>query len=96
MRATEYAGALEHLDRFPPGDFLAQALLAELIATVQNVFRGKGKAVTMLDVAPWLESSRDKMTREQKARADRRVAEVRAVSAVYEAQRQREESEDAG
>ncbi len=42
----------EHLERYPPGDFYTQKLLADILSVLVT-FMGK-KQISSKDVAPWL------------------------------------------
>ena len=52
LTPAERAGWKRHFSEFPPGDFLAQRLLATLCSMVASL--GGGKAVSPKQFAPWL------------------------------------------
>lgn len=58
MPATHYTAWERHLADCPPGDFLLQRLVADLIITVETFMCGfagkKAKPRTLEKVAPWL------------------------------------------
>jgi len=66
---------------FPPGDFLVQRLLAELIQTVEAFacgFAGKNaKPRELRDIAPWLDTPAVKRMRERQERKSRAAMALR-------------------
>jgi len=86
MPATHYAAWEKHLAEFPPGDFLTQRLVAELIQTVEAFmcgFAGKdSKPRKLAQIAPWLDTPAVKRARERRAVDKHR----QAVSAIIAAQ----------
>ncbi len=81
MTPAELQGWALHLDRFPPGDFYLQHIMAAIWAQLESFFR-KG-SVTKYDIAPWLMPSeeREKLQAEQERK--KRIAKVQAVKAAY-------------
>ena len=82
MPATHYTAWERHLAECPPGDFLLQRLVADLIQTVEAFmcgFAGKGKPVkprTLDKIAPWL------VTPSMKAKHKREVNAVQASAVL--------------
>lgn len=81
MSAVEYAGWSDHLTRYPPGDYLAQAILANLWSAVASYLSGKMQEPHL--VAPWLEGSEQKSEREEKIGKARRAMRAGIVAGVY-------------
>ncbi len=80
MPAVEYFGWEQHLRRWPPGDSLAQRLLATLCALVANAAFQLKKPARPHDFAPWLRTPEEEQ-------AQRRARLARRASLVEEAYR---------
>lgn len=71
MPSTDYMGWEGHLRRCPPGDFLLQRLVAELIIVLEHFMAGfadkkaKAKPRTLKQIAPWLTYGAPKHTPQQ-------------------------------
>ena len=82
MPSSHYMAWERHLVECPPGDFLTQRLIAELIQTVEAFmcgFAGKGNKVkprTLDKIAPWL------VTPSMKAERKRKSAGIQASAAL--------------
>ncbi len=79
LSIEEYDGWARHFERFPPGDPLAQRILAQIWADLRTMFSSGGRIYHPHDVAPWLETPE---LREKKAERQRRNW-VATVAAAY-------------
>jgi len=82
MPATHFTAWERHLRDFPPGDFLTQTLVADLIHVVETFmcgFAGKdAKPRARKDIAPWLDTRAAKRVRERELQ-HKRMATVRQI-----------------
>ena len=74
-----------HFDRYPPGDYSTQTILAAIWAWMASHLSQKTKSP--LDIAPWLESSADRAKRKQEAEHGSQARYVRAVASAYSSNR---------
>lgn len=83
MPSTHYSAWENHLANCPPGDFLTQRLLAELVMTVEAFMCGfagkKTKPRTLEKIAPWLVTPAVKAMREKASNAVHRNAALDIV-----------------
>lgn len=75
MPAWEYFGWEQHFRRWPPGDTLAQQLLATLCSLVANAAFQLKQPARPYDFAPWLKTPEDEAA-ERRARLARRAQQV--------------------
>ena len=87
----EYNQWVVHFDRYPPGDYSTQLILANIWAWMASHLSQKTKS--SLDIAPWLESSGERAKR--KAEAEHGV-QARYVAAVASAHRSRKQETSDG
>ena len=91
MPAAEYAGWVDHFGHFPPGDYLLQMLIAQLLAMLDAVFGGKHK--NPFDWAPWLETPTKRREKAQEKEKARLMAQAEQIRDAYK--RAKEQQGDA-
>ena len=73
MAPAEYVGWERHLKKYPPGDYLTQLLLAQVLMAFVGF--ASGKTLKLSEVAPWLEAwDPEKETAKGKEAADKGVS----------------------
>ena len=82
----EYNQWVAHFDRFPPGDYSTQAILAGIWAWLATHLSQKTKSP--LDIAPWLESSSERAKRKAEAKHGQQAAYVAAIASVHRSSKQ--------
>ena len=88
MGAVEYQGWSAHLLRYPPGDYLAQTILAQIWSLLANAFSAKDSKHSPYDVAPWLEDLDQKRKRQDAEVKAQRAKKSALITEIYEASKQ--------
>ena len=90
MPAGEYFAWERHFRSWPPGDALAQRLLAELCALVANIGFESKRPARAADFAPWLKTPAERAqetaqreTEQQERETERRVERALLVEKAY-------------
>lgn len=68
MTAAEFFEWVEYFDSAPPGDGLAQVELAQITMMLQQFLSNGSSGRHIHEVAPWLESTEERLQREAEAR----------------------------
>ena len=84
----EYNQWVAHFDRYPPGDHSAQSILAAIWAMMATYLSQKRQSP--LDIAPWLESSAERVKRKAEAKRGGQVAYVAAIASAHHSSKQEE------
>lgn len=74
LPGIEQAGWSAHLQRYPPGDWLTQALLAQICCLISAA--AGGKKARPLDFAPWLRHALESDGESKRRAHDESVANI--------------------